>query len=190
MRKLDQALSGARPRPPEEEEPARAATAPEAAGERDVPAEPASPAGGRAARREAAPQGLEREEPAGEELPRPAGRKGGLELAVQLRQLDWAAASMVQIRRDRQDGFSADRGGVSPVPELSGPGRGSLDLAAWTGTAGGGRFPGAGPAVPAGWSGERSDGQPASGMETDWAERADRAFRRDSRRYDGDFYLY
>ena len=28
------------------------------------------------------------------------------------------------------------------------------------------------------------------GMELDWAERADRVFRRDSRRYDGGFYLY
>ena len=28
------------------------------------------------------------------------------------------------------------------------------------------------------------------GGELDWAERADRVFRRDSRRYDGGFYLY
>lgn len=33
-------------------------------------------------------------------------------------------------------------------------------------------------------------GLPAPGGETDWIEQADQAFRRDSRRYDGGFYLY
>lgn len=49
----------------------------------------------------------------------------------------------------------------------------------------------------AGGAGERpdvSDGHPAafalSGGEAGWAERTDRVFRRDSRRYDGGFYLY
>ena len=33
-------------------------------------------------------------------------------------------------------------------------------------------------------------GLSASGREGDWVEQADQAFRRDSRRYDGGFYLY
>lgn len=33
-------------------------------------------------------------------------------------------------------------------------------------------------------------GYPGAGGEQDWAELTDRAFRRDSRRYDGGFYLY
>ena len=43
--------------------------------------------------------------------------------------------------------------------------------------------------VPGGdWSGAGGE-LPSSGG-TDWVEQADRAFRRDSRRYDGGFYLY
>ena len=33
-------------------------------------------------------------------------------------------------------------------------------------------------------------GGPGAWEETRWAEQADRVFRRDSRRYDGGFYLY
>lgn len=77
---------------------------------------------------------------------------------------------------------------AGPVP----PGR----LAA-AGVSGGERMPGA----PSGWL---SDGEvrawtpaeetgpstPSASGEMRWAEQADRAFRRDSRRYDGGFYLY
>lgn len=77
---------------------------------------------------------------------------------------------------------------VGPVP----PGR-----PAAAGVAGGERMPGA----PSGWiSGgeaqawtpaeEIGPGLPSASGEMRWAEQADRAFRRDSRRYDGGFYLY
>lgn len=46
----------------------------------------------------------------------------------------------------------------------------------------------------AGWSGpnglDRRRGGIQAGGALDWAEQADRVFRRDSRRYDGGFYLY
>ncbi len=45
------------------------------------------------------------------------------------------------------------------------------------------------PEVEAPGGGPVPSGSPASG-EMIWAEQADRAFRRDSRRYDGGFYLY
>lgn len=62
---------------------------------------------------------------------------------------------------------------------------------------GGGRTSGA----PSGWlsegavrawtpAEETGPGLPSASGEMGWAERADRAFRRDSRRYDGGFYLY
>ena len=38
--------------------------------------------------------------------------------------------------------------------------------------------------------GEPAAALPLSGGGLDWAQQADRAFRRDSRRYDGGFYLY
>ena len=77
---------------------------------------------------------------------------------------------------------------VGPVPTVR-------PAAEWM--AGGERTPGA----PSGWL---SDGEaqawtpaeetgpsaPSASGEMRWAERADRAFRRDSRRYDGGFYLY
>lgn len=37
---------------------------------------------------------------------------------------------------------------------------------------------------------EAAESRPSAGEGRDWAEQADRAFRRDSRRYDGGFYLY
>ena len=37
---------------------------------------------------------------------------------------------------------------------------------------------------------EAAESRPLAGGGRDWAEQADRAFRRDSRRYDGGFYLY
>ena len=46
-------------------------------------------------------------------------------------------------------------------------------------------------AAPEGWSSLGApDRRAPAGGEADWAERADRVFRRDSRRYDGGFYLY
>lgn len=77
---------------------------------------------------------------------------------------------------------------VGPAP----PGR-----PAEVGVSGGERMPGA----PSGWlsdgavrawtpAEEIGPGLPAASGEMRWAEQADRAFRRDSRRYDGGFYLY
>lgn len=77
---------------------------------------------------------------------------------------------------------------VGPVP----PGR-----PAAAGVSGGERMPG----VPSGWlsdgevrtwtpAEETGPGLPTASGEMRWAEQADRAFRRDSRRYDGGFYLY
>ncbi len=89
-------------------------------------------------------------------------------LAVQLERLDRTAPVT---------GGGSERRDVHPA-SLSG-----LQLAAYPQMAGG--------------AGERpdvSDGHPAafalSGGEAGWAERTDRVFRRDSRRYDGGFYLY
>ncbi len=42
----------------------------------------------------------------------------------------------------------------------------------------------------AGWAGTAGRPLPPPGGALSWAEEADRAFRRDSRRYDGGFYLY
>lgn len=77
---------------------------------------------------------------------------------------------------------------AGPVP----PGR-----PAAAGVPGGERTPGA----PSGWlsdggvrawtpAEETGPGLPSASGEMRWAEQADRAFRRDSRRYDGGFYLY
>lgn len=69
--------------------------------------------------------------------------------------------------------WSRDKAGSRrlEVPALAGPG--TADIQA--------------PGDPeGGWPGSR----PASGGAPDWVEQADRAFRRDSRRYDGSFYLY
>ena len=56
----------------------------------------------------------------------------------------------------------------------------------------GGGLPGAGGEGGSGWMPEvRLEGTgPAAAGPLDWAEQADQVFRRDSRRYDGGFYLY
>lgn len=93
----------------------------------------------------------------------------GLPLAVQLERLDRAAAS----GGGRAEGGSGGRQALVPLL----PGRRTA----------GARLSGA--EVPGGdWSGAGGE-LPSSGG-TDWVEQADRAFRRDSRRYDGGFYLY
>lgn len=82
------------------------------------------------------------------------------------------------------NGFPGEAGG------LPGEGRGQDYPLALTGpvTA---AFPGLNAAVPVGWTSSGGLGEgPASGGEVDWVERADQVFRRDSRRYDGGFYLY
>ena len=93
----------------------------------------------------------------------------GLPLAVQLERLDRAAAS----GGGPAEGGSGGRQALVPLL----PGRRTA----------GARLSGA--EVPGGdWSGAGGE-LPSSGG-TDWVEQADRAFRRDSRRYDGGFYLY
>ena len=93
----------------------------------------------------------------------------GLPLAVQLERLDRAVAS----GGGPAEGGSGGRQALVPLL----PGRRTA----------GARLSGA--EVPGGdWSGAGGE-LPSSGG-TDWVEQADRAFRRDSRRYDGGFYLY
>ena len=68
------------------------------------------------------------------------------------------------------------------------PGRGGGERAPWRGTGVEGRPP-RGTWTAGGVAGETA--RPSGGDEgSRWAEWADRAFRRDSRRYDGGFYLY
>lgn len=68
------------------------------------------------------------------------------------------------------------------------PGRGGGERAPWRGTGVAGRPPW-GTWTAGGGAGETA--RPSGGDEgSRWAEWADRAFRRDSRRYDGGFYLY
>ena len=89
------------------------------------------------------------------------------------------------------EGVQIGRNGGQDVGPVS-PGRPAIEWAA-----GGERTPGA----PSGWisdgeaqawtpAEETGPGLPSASGEMRWAEQADRAFRRDSRRYDGGFYLY
>lgn len=100
--------------------------------------------------------------------------KNSVPLAVQLEELDHAVSALAAIVPVEQ---AADR-----IPWITGGRRGTPSLS----------FPSA-----AFRSGEA--GGPGSGVESAsfsagdglrWAEQADRVFRRDSRRYDGGFYLY
>ena len=108
------------------------------------------------------------------------GEKGGSPLLEQLERLERAAASGAgervparqaawenRGRMERGGGSAGRAGGASPYPNGAEPSGERWAL--------GRGLPGPG-AVPA--------------DDTLWAERADRAFRRDSRRYDGGFYLY
>ena len=106
-----------------------------------------------------------------------------LPLEAQLSRLDaavrltggalWGAAS--QGGALRQPGRTpGGRAGFAPAMEQTVPGEG--EEPGWGRAAAGG--------LPYGRGG------PGAWEETRWAERADRVFRRDSRRYDGGFYLY
>lgn len=92
-------------------------------------------------------------------------------LLHQIEQLERAAVSAGDMSFRRQVGAEASRG--YPV-SLPGPGTTVL--------------PGVTTAVSLGQSASFSG--TFSADDTRWAERADRVFRRDSRRYDGGFYLY
>jgi len=96
-------------------------------------------------------------------------------LAVQLEELDRAVSAMAAALPAGWGAEAKERG--YPV-SLSAPGSPTA-YPGVTGTA-------AGDYRPAGAAGLGS----APGAELGWAEQADRAFRRDSRRYDGGFYLY
>jgi len=105
-------------------------------------------------------------------------------LLEQLEQMERAAASASGMEdgtanRSAAWGETGGRGQGSYSVGPDGARRGSM-YPGVTGTAGENRPLGAGFGEPV--------SQPAE--ELRWAERADRAFRRDSRRYDGDFYLY
>ena len=84
---------------------------------------------------------------------------------------------------------------VSPAPAGAAPGRRAAPVP-WPGSFALSKPGTAGPDVPGGAEGlpgmgrgsENASLQGAEGLR--WAEQADRAFRRDSRRYDGGFYLY
>lgn len=106
--------------------------------------------------------------PGGASAPLEERRRSAAPLREQLERLDRAAAASRQAaeepRREGEQGIS-----------LSGPGR---NFAGWP--------EGAEETRP----GMTGPGYSEAGGEQDWAELTDRAFRRDSRRYDGGFYLY
>jgi len=137
-----------------------------------------------ASRAEAAEEQAALEPP--ERIPTPLEEeeKAGSVLLEQLEQLDRAAVSASGMG-DGTANRSAAWG------EAGGRGQGgyyaSPDGARW-----GSAYPGAAGTAGEGWPLGAGFGEPASqpAEELRWAERADRAFRRDSRRYDGDFYLY
>lgn len=100
-----------------------------------------------------------------------------------------------QMERLERAAASEPGGGVpnrSAAWDEAGAGRRNGYSAGLTGALPGSVFPGVAGAAGEGWAlgaGFAGTGvQP--GEELRWAERADRAFRRDSRRYDGGFYLY
>lgn len=102
--------------------------------------------------------------------------KDGSVLAAQLKQMDRAAA--VPAAGEQKGAEAAGRRGGYPVsPGGSRPGT---------------VYPqAAGTPVEAQAPFERNAAvRPSPGGDLGWAERTDRAFRRDSRRYDGGFYLY
>ena len=195
-RRLERALSrlitGGRPEPEgpgaenrsrERERPAEAG----AAGSGEAEAELLSPDGSR--RRTPGPR-LERMDP---DAPWPGRAEGegdpereSLPLEVQLTRLDRAVRVADGPLRS---GLSGAGGDVHPARRSPG------------GKAGAGSAPGR--ALPGeGWEpdwGRAAAGEgglpygrggPGAWEETRWAEQADRVFRRDSRRYDGGFYLY
>ena len=101
----------------------------------------------------------------------------------EITRLERAASAWNALRRSRRGSGEAgtERGGVrGGYPwALSGPGRDGL----LSGGAGG-------ESRDWGWNGVPARGTAPAVDEARWAEWADRAFRRDSRRYDGGFYLY
>ena len=195
-RRLERALSrliaGGQPEPegPGAESRSRARERPAGAGTEGVgeaEAELLSPDGSR--RRTPGPR-LERMDP---DAPWPGRAEGegdpereSLPLETQLTRLDravrWADGSI------RSGGMEPGRS-ARPAPRRPGGGAGA-------GSASGRALPGEG------WEPDRGRaaagagglpygrGGPGAWEETRWAEQADRVFRRDSRRYDGGFYLY
>ena len=174
---------GAENRPRERERPAEAG----AAGSGEAEAELLSPDGSR--RRTPGPR-LERMDP---DAPGPGRAEGegepereSLPLETQLTRLDravrWADGSI------RSGGMEPGRS-ARPAPRRPGGGAGA-------GSASGRALPGEGwepdwGRAAAGAGGlPYGRGGPGAWEETRWAEQADRVFRRDSRRYDGGFYLY
>lgn len=81
-----------------------------------------------------------------------------------------------------------ERAAAVSVSDAARPGRGGGDFAPFTGTAA--VLPDVTGETGGGWAGGWGRPEPLSDRGLRWAEQADRAFRRDSRRYDGNFYLY
>ena len=195
-RRLERALSrliaGGQPEPegPEEENRSRARERPAGAGTEGVgeaEAELLSPDGSR--RRTPGPR-LERMAP---DAPWPGWAEGegdpereSLPLEVQLTRLDRAVRVADGPLRS---GLSGPDEGTRPARRRPGGGAGA-------GSAPGRALPGEGwePDWGRAAAGEGGlpygRGGPGAWEETRWAEQADRVFRRDSRRYDGGFYLY
>lgn len=116
-------------------------------------------------------------------------------------------ASRTDIRRETKDGPEReeealaaqlerlDRASVIPAGKARGVrdepgGRESYPVSLSRPQGAAATFPAAGMAKEAWPTAGPEQGRASSGGETGWAEQADRAFRRDSRRYDGGFYLY
>ena len=102
--------------------------------------------------------------------------------AARLREERWRCHAPIEAFAVTEDDGTV---GARPPRE---PGRGGGERAPWRGTGVAGRPP-RGTWTAGGVAGETA--RPSGGDEgSRWAEWADRAFRRDSRRYDGGFYLY
>lgn len=172
VRRLERSVPGRAVAEKDAEDPRRDGEAPEMAGASEKERDAGSGAGGpgQAERGAAAEAGAETE-------------RRSLPILEELNRLERAASAWNVLRTERRGPGEAgtERGGVRggypwalPGPERDGPLSG--------GAGGEGRD--------WNWNGVPVRGAAPAVDETRWAEWADRAFRRDSRRYDGGFYLY
>lgn len=172
VRRLERSVPGRAVAEKDAEDPRRDGEAPEMAGASEKERDAGSGAGGpgQAERGAAAGAGAETE-------------RRSLPILEELNRLERAASAWNVLRTERRGSGEAgtERGGVrGGYPwALSGPGRDGL----LSGGAGG-------ESRDWGWNGVPARGTAPAVDEARWAEWADRAFRRDSRRYDGGFYLY
>ncbi|USF27615.1 hypothetical protein N510_002571 [Firmicutes bacterium ASF500] len=172
VRKMERSVPGRAGAEAETEAPRRDGVAPEMAGALEKGRDAGSGAEGLGQAERGAPAGAETET-----------ERRSPPLLEEIARLERAAFTWNALRRERRgpSETGTERGGVrGGYPwALSGPGRDGL----LSGGAGG-------ESRDWGWNGVPARGAAPAVDEARWAEWADRAFRRDSRRYDGGFYLY